>query len=375
MMLCHVHVRQIALLVLFILGKQEAEHGVRVVGRDYHRKLALVNVEDIRPLEVQALERGVVIVRLQELLVIGRALALRICIIEVDHIEEEFAVSHWQDPHDPLRGAVEVIDWIVSDWNASLDYDLEFWVIGMQEGQFVIERLCCETEEAWPTAMIRKMDLLHLQDDLVLEPVQVSQLNIALRVEEYVVFHIVNVAACHVLWELPLQRFSFIIVVADGLNRSVLGMFIDLDHVNYLGLGPLAYYHASHPVLGNRKTQQALCTMSKKWTLTITLRYRDVLQEFSVLDAEDENVTICANEDFLLILREDDLLRLLKLWGMQGRKVLAFGDLFWEKVFYVRGIVDVNGIQLHVSCNYEISTWSRELELFHVLLYKVNRHG
>jgi hypothetical protein len=41
----------------------------------------------------------------------------------------------------------------------------------MQEGQFVIERLCCETEEAWPTAMIRKMHLLHLQDDLVLEPV------------------------------------------------------------------------------------------------------------------------------------------------------------------------------------------------------------
>jgi hypothetical protein len=94
MMLCHVHVRQIALLVLFILGKQEAEHGLRVVGRDYHRKLALVNVEDIRPLEVQALERGVVIVRLQELLVIGRALALRICIIEVDDIEEELAVSH-----------------------------------------------------------------------------------------------------------------------------------------------------------------------------------------------------------------------------------------------------------------------------------------
>ena len=69
----------------------------------------------------------------------------------------------------------------------------------MQERQFVIERLCCETEEAWPAAMIRKMHLLHLQDDLVLEPVQVSQLNIALRVEEYVVFRIVNVAACHVL--------------------------------------------------------------------------------------------------------------------------------------------------------------------------------
>ena len=105
-------------------------------------------------------------------------------------------------------------------------------------------------------------------------------------------------------------------------------MPIDLDHIDYLGLGPLAYYHASHPVLGDRQTKQALCTMSKKRTLTITLRYRDVLQEFSVLDVEDEDVTICANEDFLLILREDDFLRLLKFWGMQGRKVLAFGDLF-----------------------------------------------
>jgi hypothetical protein len=94
MMLCHVHVRQIALLVLLILRKQEAEHGLRVVGRDDHRKLALVDVENVRPLEVKTLKRGVVVVRLQELLIIGRALALRICIIEVYNIEEELSVPH-----------------------------------------------------------------------------------------------------------------------------------------------------------------------------------------------------------------------------------------------------------------------------------------
>jgi hypothetical protein len=83
MMLCHVHVRQIALLVLLIFGKQEAEHGLRVISRDDHREFALVDVENVRPLEVKALERGVIVVRLQELLIIGRALALRVCIIEV----------------------------------------------------------------------------------------------------------------------------------------------------------------------------------------------------------------------------------------------------------------------------------------------------
>ena len=65
-----------------------------MVGRDDYRELALENVEDIRPLEVKALERRVVIVRLQELFIIRRALALRICIIEVDDIEEELSVSH-----------------------------------------------------------------------------------------------------------------------------------------------------------------------------------------------------------------------------------------------------------------------------------------
>jgi hypothetical protein len=59
-----------------------------VVGRDDYRELALENVEDVRPLEVKALERRVVIVRLQELFLIRRALALRICIIEVNDIEE-----------------------------------------------------------------------------------------------------------------------------------------------------------------------------------------------------------------------------------------------------------------------------------------------
>ena len=59
-----------------------------MVGRDDYRELALENVEDVRPLEVKALERRVVIVRLQELFLICRALALRICIIEVNDIEE-----------------------------------------------------------------------------------------------------------------------------------------------------------------------------------------------------------------------------------------------------------------------------------------------
>jgi hypothetical protein len=65
-----------------------------VVGRDDYRKLALENVEDVRPLEVKALERRVVIVRLQEFFIIRRALALCIGIIEVDDIEEELSVSH-----------------------------------------------------------------------------------------------------------------------------------------------------------------------------------------------------------------------------------------------------------------------------------------
>ena len=59
-----------------------------MIGRDDYLELALENVEDVRPLEVKALERRVVIVRLQELFLICRALALRICIIEVDDIEE-----------------------------------------------------------------------------------------------------------------------------------------------------------------------------------------------------------------------------------------------------------------------------------------------
>jgi hypothetical protein len=59
-----------------------------VIGRDDYRELALENVEDVRPLEVKALERRVVIVRLQELFLIRRALALRIRIIEVNDIEE-----------------------------------------------------------------------------------------------------------------------------------------------------------------------------------------------------------------------------------------------------------------------------------------------
>ena len=59
-----------------------------MIGRDDYRELALENVEDVRPLEVKALERRVVIVRLQELFFIRRALALRICIIEVNDIEE-----------------------------------------------------------------------------------------------------------------------------------------------------------------------------------------------------------------------------------------------------------------------------------------------
>ena len=65
-----------------------------MVCRDDYRELALENIEDVRPLEVKALERRVVIVRLQELFIIRRALALRIGIIEVDDIEEELSVSH-----------------------------------------------------------------------------------------------------------------------------------------------------------------------------------------------------------------------------------------------------------------------------------------
>ena len=65
-----------------------------MVCRDDYRELALENIEDVRPLEVKALERRVVIVRLQELFIIRRALALRIGIIEVDDIKEELSVSH-----------------------------------------------------------------------------------------------------------------------------------------------------------------------------------------------------------------------------------------------------------------------------------------
>lgn len=59
---------------------------------------------------------------------------------------------------------------------------------------------------------------------------------------------------------------------------------------------------------------------------------------------EDEDVAIRAYEDLLLIMREDNLLRFLELWGMQDREVLGFGQLLREKGFYVRGIVDVYGI-------------------------------
>ena len=65
-----------------------------MVGRDDNCKLALVNVENVRPLEVKALEWRVVVVRHQELFIIGRPLALRIRIIEVDDIKEELAVPH-----------------------------------------------------------------------------------------------------------------------------------------------------------------------------------------------------------------------------------------------------------------------------------------
>ena len=108
--------------------------------------------------------------------------------------------------------------------------------------------------------MIWKMYVLHLQDDLVLEPVKVGQLNLALRVEEYVVVLIVNIATCHVLRKLPPERFAFLVLVADGLHRGVFGMPVDFDHVDYLGLGPLAYDHACLRVLCDYQTQQALYT-------------------------------------------------------------------------------------------------------------------
>jgi len=79
-------------------------------------------------------------------------------------------------------------------------------------------------------------------------------------------------------------------------------------------------------------------------SLTIALRYRNVLEELSILEVEDEDVAIRAYEDLLLIMREDNLLRFLELWGMQDREVLGFGQLLREKGFYVRGIVDVYGI-------------------------------
>jgi hypothetical protein len=104
------------------------------------------------------------------------------------------------------------------------------------------------------------------------------------------------------------------------------------------------------------------------------LRYRNVLEELSILDAEDEDVTVRAYEDFLFIKREDNHLRFLELRRMQDREVLGFGQLLREKGFYVRGIVDVYGVQIHVPCNHKIFTRSRELELFHVLLYNINRH-
>ena len=79
-------------------------------------------------------------------------------------------------------------------------------------------------------------------------------------------------------------------------------------------------------------------------SLTIALRYRNVLEELSILEVEDEDVAIRAYEDLLLIMREDNLLRFLELRGMQDREVLGFGQLLREKGFYVRGIVDVYGI-------------------------------
>jgi hypothetical protein len=60
-------------------------------------------------------------------------------------------------------------------------------------------------------------------------------------------------------------------------------------------------------------------------SLTIALRYRNVLEELSILEVEDEDVAIRAYEDLLLIMREDNLLRFLELWGMQDREVLGFG--------------------------------------------------
>jgi hypothetical protein len=69
----------------------------------------------------------------------------------------------------------------------------------MKNRQFIIEGLCCDTEKAWPTFMIWKFNFLHLQDDLAFEPVKVSQLNIARRIEEYIFILIVNVATCHII--------------------------------------------------------------------------------------------------------------------------------------------------------------------------------
>lgn len=53
-------------------------------------------------------------------------------------------------------------------------------------------------------------------------------------------------------------------MVTDGLNRSFFGMPVDFYHVDYLGLSPLAYHHASQPVLSDYKTHQALYTMSNQ---------------------------------------------------------------------------------------------------------------
>jgi hypothetical protein len=59
------------------------------------------------------------------------------------------------------------------------------------------------------------MYLLHLQYDAVLEPVQVSHLDITLRVEEDVVTLIINVTTRHIFRKLPPQRLTLVIVVAD----------------------------------------------------------------------------------------------------------------------------------------------------------------
>ena len=76
---------------------------------------------------------------------------------------------------------------------------------------------------------------LHFENNFILEPGQINDLYLALRVVKQIITLVVDVAAIHIFGEFRLQCLTLIVIVTDGFNRGMLGVLSDLDHVNEFG--------------------------------------------------------------------------------------------------------------------------------------------